>query len=247
MKTDELATLPPGGQLAPIGVQAQEYLRAANSENTLRAYRADFEGFTAWCKAHRLQPLPADPQSIALYITDIAATRKPSTITRKLASISVAHKAAGHASPTGNILVRETLKGIRRTVGTAPAQKAAVRAIHLRRAIRELPDNLQGKRDRALLLVGYAGAFRRSELVGLDASDVEFTIEGMKITLHRSKTDQEGQGTVKGIALDVGYEAVQERYAHTRGGRRTLTIRFLRRWTREKDSARRGSRVRIEA
>ncbi|MBX6396347.1 MAG: site-specific integrase [Alicyclobacillaceae bacterium] len=125
---------------------------------------------------------------------------KASTLERRLASISAAHRAAGY----GGISVRDepirsVWAGIRRTKGTAPAQKAAIRVEDLRRMVEALSDTIQGLRDRALLLVGFAGAFRRSELVSLDVEDVEQVSQGLIIRIRRSKTDQEGQGRIVGI------------------------------------------------
>jgi integrase len=189
----------PGGALAPISEQARDFLRAAKSANTLRAYRSDWEDFSTWCNSHGVPFLPAEADTVALYVSDLASTAKPSTIGRRLSAISVAHQAAGHSSPTRSLLVRDTFAGIRRTVGTAQDKKSPVRVNHLREAAGQLGDSLQEVRDKAVVLFGYAGAFRRSELVALNVEDVKFSIEGAKVTLRRSKTDQEGKGTVKGI------------------------------------------------
>jgi len=143
--------------------------------------------------------LPASPLTVADYIAAHADVYKPATLDRRLAAISVAHKSAGYDSPTGNIAVRGTLRGIKRAMGTAQNKKAPVRRANLRQATAELPDTLQGKRDRALLLLGYIGALRRSELVALDVADIAFTAEGMRLVIRRSKTDQEATGVVMGI------------------------------------------------
>jgi site-specific recombinase XerD len=174
-------------------------LEASKADNTKRAYRSDWAHFAGWCAAHGLPALPASPETVALYLSDLAATHKPSTLTRRLAAISVAHQAASQPSPTRSIVVRSTLKGIRRSVGVAAAQKSALRAQHLREIIPQLEGTLQGLRDKALLLIGYAGAFRRSELVALNVDDIAFEPQGARITLRRSKTDQEGQGEMKAI------------------------------------------------
>jgi len=179
--------------------QAKDYLRASKSANTLKAYRSDWEHFTAWCRDQRIDPMPSSPETVAMYIADLAESCKPSTIARRLAAISVAHQAAGHDSPTRSIIVRDTLKGIRRTVGVAPDRKAAIRADHVREVAPKFSDGLQDLRDKAILLIGYAGAFRRSELTSLNREDIEFTKEGLRIVLRKSKMDQEGEGQVKGI------------------------------------------------
>lgn len=185
--------------LATTVAEAEAYYAQARSAATLRAYRADWRAFATWCAAHQLAALPAAPETIALYITEQARRAKVSTITRHLASISQAHKEQRHESPTRAAVVQNVLKGIRRAKGTAPAQKAAAEIATIRAMVATLDTTLQGIRDRAVLLVGFAGAFRRSELAGLSVADVEFTNDGVVITLPRSKTDQEGEGMLKGI------------------------------------------------
>ena len=137
--------------------------------------------------------------TVALYITDLAELCKPSTITRRLATISQAHQQAGHATPTSAPLVRDVLQGIKRAKGTAPAAKAAAVTTIIRVMVDTVGDDLKGTRDRALILLGFAGAFRRSELVMLTVADVQFTNDGLIVKLQRSKTDQEGAGDTKGI------------------------------------------------
>jgi site-specific recombinase XerD len=146
---------------------AQVYVRASKAPNTLRAYRSDLADFELWCEGERLSPLPAAPQTIAVYLAALAdAGAKASTIQRRLAAISQARQLAGHEpSPTTEWVVRAAMSGIRRTIGTASAQKAAISTAELRRMIAGTPsDTLAGLRDRALLLIGFAGGFRRSEL-----------------------------------------------------------------------------------
>lgn len=127
---------------------------------------------------------------------------KPASLTRRLAAISKAHAAAGNDSPATmrHAVVSEVLNGMRRSKGTAPACKAPLLVGQLKAALRDSREDLLGLRDRALLLVGFAGAFRRSELVSLEVSDVTFTDDGLVITLRRSKTDQEGEGRKVGIS-----------------------------------------------
>lgn len=190
------ATIP----LEAVAVRARDYAGQARAANTVRAYRADWAHFTAWCEAHGRPSLPAVPETVALYLAHLAATGyRASTIGRRVTAISQAHQLAGLDSPTGAAIVRETHKGIRRSIGTRQVGKAPVMTADVRRMVNALPDTLHGIRDRALLLVGFAGAFRRSELVGLDLADVEDTTEGLIVTLRRSKTDQEGQGRRIGI------------------------------------------------
>jgi integrase len=144
-------------------------------------------------------PLPATPETVASYIAECAGHLKPGSIQRRLNAIAEAHKAMGAESPTRHAMVANTMKGIRRTKGTALVQKAAVLTDDIRAMVDATDRGLIGVRDRALILLGFAGAFRRSELVGLDAEDCALIKDGLAITLQRSKTDQEGAGRKIGI------------------------------------------------
>jgi len=179
---------------------ARAFAQAARSENTLRAYRRQWDAFSAWCGARGFPSLPAAPAVVALYVTDkVGAGWKVAGLAQALAAISVAHVAAGHPSPRGAREVREVMAGVRRKVGTAQRQAAPLMRDQLRAISEALPATLKGQRDRALLLVGFFGAFRRSELVGLEVEDVRFSAEGLEVTLRRSKTDQDGAGHVKAL------------------------------------------------
>jgi site-specific recombinase XerD len=190
-------------RLRTLTLAAEEFVQASKAGNTVRGYRSDWSDFTDWCSAQRLPALPAEPMTVALYLADLAGSgAAASTIQRRVSSISQAHQAAGHrTSPTSDFLVRQVMRGIRRTLGVAPRnQKAPISAAELRRLVTTCPaETLAGRRDRALLLVGDLGAFRRSELVALDAEDVAETDAGLRILLRRSKTDQEAGGLEKGI------------------------------------------------
>lgn len=136
-------------------------------------------------------------------MTDLARSHKVSTLYRRLSGISQAHQAAGHETPTKDAEVRLVFQGIRRTLGTGPDQKNPAITAEVRAMIETLKlDSLSGARDRALLLAGFAGAFRRSELVSLDVADVAFSADGLVVQLRRSKTDQEGQGRKVGLPFD---------------------------------------------
>ena len=187
------------GPLAEIADRASEFIQQSKAKNTVRAYRADWTHFDSWCKAHGQASLPATADTVALYVSDLAATHKPSTLTRRISAISQAHQIAGLETPTGSAKVRLVMAGIRRTKGTAQKGKTPILVDDLRRMLAGLPGNLLGVRDRVLLLIGFCGAFRRSELVALDAADVAVTREGLVVTIRRSKTDQEGEGRKLGI------------------------------------------------
>lgn len=201
--------------LSPLKESALRYAAAAKAPNTVEAYRSDWKDFSAWCSANGLEALPARPDTVALYITYLSdhgswlkplrgAVRGPSkvaTIIRKLAAISKWHQAAGLDSPCvmRHAVVAEVLNGIRRTKGTAQTGKDPLLTDDLRRLLATVPDTLLGKRDRALLLLGFAGGFRRSEICALNVNDAEANKDGLKITLRFSKTDQEGHGRTIGI------------------------------------------------
>jgi len=184
---------------SPLPAQVREYIRASKAENTLRGYQSDWRGFCSWCEGRNVCPLPAAAEAVAAYIAECAGHLKPGSIQRRLNAIAEAHKAAGLDSPTHTGIVRNTMKGIRRTMGTAPTQKAAALTDDIRAMIDATDAGAIGLRDRALILLGFAGAFRRSELVGLDAEDCAFSKDGLTIALRRSKTDQEGAGRRVGI------------------------------------------------
>jgi integrase len=186
--------------------QVCEYIRASKAESTVRGYSADWRDFCAWSEAHGLRPLPATPEAIAAYIAECAGRLKAGSIQRRLNAIAEAHKATGLESPTHSPIVRNTMKGIRRTLGTAPVQKAAALTDDIRAMVESADAGLIGLRDRALILLGFAGAFRRSELVGLDAEDCAFGKDGLTVTLRRSKTDQDGAGRKVGIPYGANPE-----------------------------------------
>jgi site-specific recombinase XerD len=176
--------------------QARSYAQAGKAINTKRAYGFDWRHFTRWCEARQRTALPASVETVVLYLTDLVENekRKVSTVERRLATISQAHQTAKLENPARAVEVRAVIKGMRRTKGVAPAYKQPVLTPNLREIVEALPDSVLGTRDRALLLLGYASAFRRSELVALDVTDLAFTTEGLVVTLGRSKTDQEGKG-----------------------------------------------------
>ena len=181
--------------LLDLALSAKESAASSKADSTRRAYTSDLKTFATWCALVRLASFPADPQTIALYIEHLKKNgRKMATIERAMVSIAQAHREAGESSPCAHDVVRAVRKGIAKTIGTAPKKKTAMPIDALRAMVKACPDTLRGKRDRAVLLVGFAGAFRRSELASLDVSDVAFVSEGAEVTLRRSKTDQTGKG-----------------------------------------------------
>jgi site-specific recombinase XerD len=186
--------------------QVREYIRASKAENTLRGYRSDLREFSGWCEARDLCPLPASPEAVAAYIAECAGRLKVGSIQRRLNAITEAHKAVGAESPTHHATVANTMKGIRRTIGTAAVQKTPTLTDDIRAMIQATDTGLIGARDRALVLLGFSGAFRRSELVGLDVEDCTFGKDGLTITLRRSKTDQVCVGRKVGIPYGANPE-----------------------------------------
>jgi integrase len=210
VQRDGLTTAGPSAlALADLVAKTEELAREAKANSTRAAYRTDWDAFSEWCTTMRFTALPASPETVAMYLTHLSETppknspdekRKVSTIARAMAAICHAHSRAGiDPPPTRTARVKETMAGLRRRLGVAPKRKTAVRAEHVLGMVAQVPQTLVGLRDRAILLVGFAGAFRRSELVGLDVGDLEFAEGRLKVTLRRSKTDQEGKGRKVGI------------------------------------------------
>jgi integrase len=200
---DDDAQMDPAAPLAPalggLAAQARDYVQAGVAENTRRAYRAAWADFCGWCQRYDRTPLPAAPETVALYLTDLSGRRRVATLQQRLNAIGKAHRAAGFDPPGRDGVVRVVWSGIRRQKGTAQHGKAPLVTADLRRLLACLGPGPATARDRALLLLGYAGALRRSELVALDVQDVVWAREGLRITVRRSKTDQEGAGETVGI------------------------------------------------
>jgi integrase len=194
--------------------RARHYARESRAPNTRRAYRADWADFAAWCAAHQQTVLPASPATVVLYLSERAATHKTATLQRRLTAIAQAHKAADLDSPTTDRAVRRVMTGIRREKGTAQEGKAPALTRELRAMVATLPASLRGRRDRAVLLLGFAGAFRRSELVALDVEDLTWSDEGLVVLVRRSKTDQEGAGRQVGIPYGSRPETCPVRAVH---------------------------------
>ncbi len=187
--------------LAHLRAQVAATFRAARATATVRAYSHDWHAFRTWCEQNGLQALPASPQAVVLYAADLIKNhaKKLNTLSRRLAAISQAHQQAGLDSPTRTWPVKQFLQGLRREIGIAPVRKRPVLVADLKQILAQLPDSLLGTRDRALLLLGFTGGFRRSELVAVNVADLEPTPDGLIVTIRRSKTDQEGEGRKVGI------------------------------------------------
>jgi site-specific recombinase XerD len=188
----EPATLPV--ELAATLELASDFAKASKAKATQAAYESDFRIFESWCHPRGLNALPATAESLCAFLADQATLgKRASTLGRRLAAVRYFHRAAGYETPTGDEKVKAVLSGIRRTIGAAPIRKKAATA-DIVIAMAPTATSLRALRDRAIILLGFAGAFRRSELVALNVGDFEETAEGMLVTLRRSKTDQEGLG-----------------------------------------------------
>lgn len=184
------------GPLVTTDEAVEHFIRESLSANTRKAYRADLAHYTAWGGV-----LPAAAEMVASYLADHADSLAPSSLARRVATLSKAHEANGWTNPCHSETVRATLRGIRRVKGTAQDQARPLLREDLFLTLDALGGDIRACRDRALLLIGWAGGFRASELVGLDIADVEEVREGLALYLRRSKTDQIGQGRKIGIPL----------------------------------------------
>jgi integrase len=180
--------------------RVRKYLGNAKAAGTRRVYESHWRDFSMFCTEQGAALLPANPLVVVDYITYLADLgAKYSTIQVKVAAISHYHRAANLPSPIKSIEVQETMKGIRRTIGASQKGKSPISLDILKKLLAVLPDNLRGIRDKAILLVGFAGAFRRSELTGIKYSDIKIKPGYAEIFLGKTKTDQEGQGMIKHI------------------------------------------------
>jgi len=188
------------------GEGVKELIDASKADATKRAYGSDWQIFETWCSAWNLQSLPATSETVCAFLSLQAQMEKrPSTLSRRLAAIQFTHRAAKLDSPTSNEAVKAVMSGIRRKMGSAPTQKAPATAERLKKMVSHCPPGLQGLRDRAILLLGFSGAFRRSELAALTMDDIEETEAGMRVYVRNSKTDQEGAGAVVAVIRGNGH------------------------------------------
>ena len=173
---------------------AEDSFRAIRARATVHHYLIDWQQFCAWCHTHQLRALPATPETVILFATDLTKNgeRKVSTLQRKFSALAKIHLHLGLPSPTHAPLARQFLSGLRRELGMAVTRKKPVMVDDLKVIIQALPPTLIGARNRCLLLLGFAGAFRRSELVALNTTDFETTAEGLVVAIRRGQTDQVG-------------------------------------------------------
>ena len=180
-----------------LEIETLKNLKNSKSDNTLRAYQSDFKDFSYFCSRNGFSSIPTQPKIVALYITHLSKSSKFSTLKRRIASISVIHKLKGHYLDTKHPIIMENLHGIKRTLGSRQKAKKPILINDLKLIIKVI--DKEKIRDKALILIGFAGGFRRSELVNIYYDDIEFVNEGVKILVKRSKTDQSGEGIIKAI------------------------------------------------
>ena len=197
-----------------LELETLKNLKNSKAANTLRAYQADFKDFSLFCVKNGLKSMPTEPKVLSLYLTHLSASSKFSTLKRRIASISVIHKIKGYYLDTKHPVIMENLHGIKRIKGVNQKAKKPILINDLKFIVNVIDEHLsycglpkqegskdiQNKiRDKAIILVGFSGGFRRSELVNIDYDDLEFVSEGVKIFIKRSKTDQSGEGMIKAI------------------------------------------------
>jgi len=179
-------------------------LKNSKAKNTIRAYKSDFNDFGLFCAKNGFQSLPSDPKVVSLYLTYLSTKdAKMSTLKRRLVSIGVIHKLKGHYLDTKNPSIIENIMGIKRRKGSIQKGKKPLLINNLKKIINAIDEQnnaeIKKLRDRSIILIGFSGGFRRNELVSLDHEDLDFLQEGLKIKIRRSKTDQFGEGSVKGL------------------------------------------------
>jgi len=179
-------------------------LKSSKALNTVRAYRSDFKDFSAFCAKNSLKPLPSEPKVVSLYLTYLSTNgSKMSTLRRRLVSISMIHKLKGHYLDTKHPIIIENLMGIKRRKGSIQRGKKPILINQLKGIINAIneqkSEEIKKIRDKTIILLGFGGGFRRTELISIDYEDLEFVDEGIKILIKKSKTDQYGEGMLKGL------------------------------------------------
>jgi integrase len=208
MSPDKSAiVLGPGSALAGLVERTEQTIADAIPANTRRAYEGDLRRFAEWCTSAGIAAMPSDPRTVALYMRALADVgRKHSTIMRAVGAICAAHTRAGHPSPWTHRHVADMRAALAKELGVRPRKKTAADDDVLRRMLAVLPEGLLGLRDRALLILGWCGAFRRSELMALDVADLTKVPKGLVVLVRQSKTDQERVGE----ELPIFYSNVAE-------------------------------------
>ena len=190
-------------EIKKLEIETLDNLKMSKAKNTIRAYKSDFNDFILFCSKHGLQSMPTEPKIISLYLTHLSKDSKFSTLRRRLASINVMHKYKGYYLDTKHPIIVENLMGIKRQNGVHQKAKKPLLYNDLKNIIKVIDKSSASEhkklRDKSLILIGFSGGFRRSELVAITRDDVEFVNEGVKIFVKKSKSDQSGEGMTKAI------------------------------------------------
>jgi len=179
-------------------------LKNSKANNTVRAYKSDFNDFGLFCAQNGFKSLPSEPKIVSLYLTHLSTKNaKISTLKRRLVSIGVIHKLKGHYLDTKHPSIIENIMGIKRRKGSIQKAKKPILINNLKQIINVIDEQNKEEikilRDRSIILIGFSGGFRRNEIVSLDYEDLDFVTEGLKINLRKSKTDQFGEGIIKAL------------------------------------------------
>ena len=190
-------------EIKKLEIETLDNLKMSKAKNTIRAYKSDFNDFTLFCSKHGMRNMPTEPKTVSLYLTNLSKKSRYSTLKRRLASIKVMHKYKGHYLDVKHPIIVENLLGIKRQIGVYQKAKKPLLFNDLKLIIKQINESKESAykkmRNKALILVGFAGGFRRSELVSLTKQDIEFVREGVKIFVKKSKSDQSGEGMTKAI------------------------------------------------
>jgi len=190
-------------EIKKLEIETLDNLKLSKAKNTIRAYKSDFNDFILFCSKHGLKSMPTDPKNVSLYLTYLSKKSRYSTLKRRLASINVMHRYKGHYLDTKHPLIIENLLGIKRQIGVYQKAKKPLLFNELKEIIEVINKSelseFKKLRDKSLILIGFSGGFRRSELVAITRDDVEFVKEGVKIFVKKSKSDQSGEGMIKAI------------------------------------------------
>ena len=190
-------------EIKKLEIETLDNLKLSKAKNTVRAYKSDFKDFVLFCSKHGMKSMPTEPKIVSLYLTYLSKQSKFSTLKRRLASINVMHKYKGHYLDTKHPIIVENLLGIKRQIGIHQKAKKPLLYNNLKQIIKVINESSENEfkklRDKTLILIGFSGGFRRSELVALTRDDIEFVNEGVKIFIKKSKSDQSGEGMTKAI------------------------------------------------
>ena len=190
-------------EIKKLEIETLDNLKLSKAKNTIRAYKSDFNDFVLFCSKHGMKSMPTDPKIVSLYLTHLSKQSKYSTLKRRIASINVMHRYKGYYLDTKHPIIVENLLGIKRQIGVHQKAKKPLLFNNLKQIIKVINDSETSEfkklRDKSLILIGFSGGFRRSELVAITRDDVEFVKEGVKIFVKKSKSDQSGEGMTKAI------------------------------------------------